>query len=65
MASVVEQVQAALSIVPVDARSAEELRKMREFVADAAAKGLILRRSYDLPLVDTIGRFVNGESPKG
>ena len=64
MTSVVEQVQAAILTVPADAKSAEELRRMREFVEEASAKGLIVRRAYDLPLVDTISRLSNGDAPR-
>ncbi len=65
MASIVEQVQEAIASAPTDPSRGEELRRMREFVAEATAKGLVVRREYELPLVDTIGRLANwGDAPR-
>lgn len=34
----------------------EDLRRLQEFYVEMQRQGLVRKREYDLPLVDTIGR---------
>lgn len=56
MTSTVKQVQETIRAVEQQAGDNPELLKLQEFYLDMQRKGLVRKREYDLPLVDTIGR---------
>lgn len=41
----------------------EDLRRLQEFYVEMQRQGLVRKREYDLPLVDTIGRELYHPQP--
>lgn len=63
MTSTVKQVQETIRAFEQQANGNPELVKLQEFYLDMQRKGLVRKREYDLPLVDTIGRELYQAEP--
>ena len=56
MSNTVERLQEALRRFEEGADENPDFVRLRAFYLEMASKGLLVRKPYDLPLVDTIGR---------
>lgn len=54
--TLVEEVQAATAEELLRRSSDDSLRELREFYEQKQKEGAVIRRTYDLPPIDTIGR---------
>jgi hypothetical protein len=43
----------------------KELERLREFLVDMQRKGLVIKKEYDLPSLDTIGKTAYGPDRQG
>ena len=59
MVSIRKSVEDALKAHrPTDKESQAELKRYREYSERVYKEGLVARKVYDLPLIDTIGKFL-------
>jgi hypothetical protein len=56
MSTTVEKLQEALRAFEAQAATDPDFLRLRDFYLEMARKGLLVKKTYDLPLVDTIGR---------
>lgn len=64
MDTTVSKLQEALRRFEAEAADNPEFVRLRDFYIEMAAKGLLVHKRYDLPLVDTIGRAAYRTEPK-
>ena len=56
MANLVRDLEQVLSQEPTPTAANEQFVRLRDFLKDMQDRGLVVKKGYDLPLVDTIGR---------
>jgi hypothetical protein len=56
MTDVQDRVDRTLREGERDRAADEQFVRLREFLADMHRKGLVIKKEYDLPPIDTIGR---------
>lgn len=64
MSTTVDQLQEALRRFEQEAANDRDFIRLRDFYVDMANRGLLVKKRYDLPLVDTIGRTAFQSDPK-
>lgn len=57
--SIVDEVQEALSEANPVGKMSDGLRRLSEFNEEMKRRGIVKKREYNLPLIDTIGRSGN------
>ena len=55
MSTTVEKLQEALRTFEEHAATDPDFLRLQDFYLEMARKGLLVKKNYDLPLVDTIG----------
>jgi hypothetical protein len=56
MSTTVERLQEALRRFEEEAAVDSDFVRLRDFYLEMSRRGLLIKKEYDLPLVDTIGR---------
>jgi hypothetical protein len=56
MSTTREELERALREIDEQRRNDAELARQRQYVEDARRHGLLRKRSYDIPPIDTVGR---------
>lgn len=56
MSTTVERLQEALRRFEKEAAVDADFIRLRDFYLEMSRRGLLIKKEYDLPLVDTIGR---------
>jgi hypothetical protein len=64
MGKTVEELQEALRRFETESANDQDFARLRDFYLEMGKKGLLLKKEYDLPLIDTIGRTVYLNEPK-
>ena len=64
MSTTAEKLQEALRTFEEHAATDPDFVRLRDFYLEMASKGLLVKKNYDLPPLDTIGRAAFQSDPK-